>query len=66
MPRYVRVKNKQTGHEFDLVESAFNSEKYTRVDKAKYPPTTRPRRPKPRINLGGNRRQNAPVDTEKE
>ena len=60
--RYMRVKNKQTGHEFDLPVQSFDPEKYSKV--ARYPETTRPRRPKPNIRTGG--RRNPPVDTEKE
>lgn len=59
---YIRVKNKTTGHEFDLPKQNFDPEKYTRVDQKRYPETTRPRRPKPNIIS----RRTAPVDTEKE
>lgn len=62
--RYIRVKNKETKHEFDLPVQSFDPDKYTRVDSKRYPETTRPRRPKPNIRTGG--RRNPPVDTEKE
>lgn len=62
---YIRVKSKTTGHEFDLPVQQFDDNKYSRVNKARYPETTRPRRPKLRVNLAeGNR--NRPVDSEKE
>jgi hypothetical protein len=62
MTRYVRVKNKETGHEFDLPVQNFDPEKFSRV--ARYPETTRPRRPKPNVRPGGKRI--APVKTDKE
>ena len=67
MTRYMRVKNKTTGHEFDLVVESFDPEKYDAVKSDRYPETTRPRRAKPNISKGGTRRpKNNPVDTEKE
>lgn len=62
--RYMRVKNKVTGHEFDLPVQSFDPEKYSRVDKKLYPETTRPRASKPNV-LKSARKPN-PVDTEKE
>lgn len=47
MTRYVRVKNKITGHEFDLPTQSFDPKKYEKV--ARYPETTRPRRAKPNV-----------------
>lgn len=65
MTRYVRVKSKVSGHEFDLPVDVFDEEKYVRVSKARYPETTRPRRPKLKVNLAeGNR--STPVDSNKE
>lgn len=51
MTRYMRVKSKSEGHEFDLPVESFDDTKYQRVDKARYPETTRPRRPKLKVNL---------------
>jgi hypothetical protein len=62
MTRFIRVKNKTTGHEFDLPVQSFDPEKYSRV--ARYPEVTRPRRPKPNVRKGGKR--TAPVTTDKE
>ncbi|QMU97844.1 hypothetical protein FVO59_11980 [Microbacterium esteraromaticum] len=62
MTRFVRVKNKTTGHEFDLPSESFDPEKYSKV--ARYSETTRPRRPKPNVRKGGKRI--APVKTDKE
>lgn len=63
---YVRVKNKATGHEFDLPKQSFDPDRYTKVDAKRYPETTRPRRPKPNVPKGGRSKKTAPVDTEKE
>lgn len=60
--RYIRVKNRVTGHEFDLPVQNFDPETYSRV--ARYPETTRPRRPKLNARVGGKRI--APVKTDKE
>jgi hypothetical protein len=65
MTRYMRVKSKSEGHEFDLPVESFDSSKYERVDKARYPETSRPRRPKLKVNLAEGRRS-APVDSNKE
>lgn len=62
---YVRVKNKATGHEFDIPKQSFDPDKHSKVDSKRYPETTRPRRPKPNV-LRGKRRNETPVDTEKE
>ena len=59
MTEYIRVKSKKTGHEFDLPKQSFDETRYTRVDKTRYPETTRPRRPKPSVKLGGT----SPVKT---
>lgn len=59
---YVRVKQKTTGHEFDIPVQSFDPEKFSKV--ARYPETTRPRRPKPNVRMGGKRI--APVKTDKE
>lgn len=61
---YVRVKSKALGHEFDLPVQQFDPEKYTRV--ARYPETTRPRRPKPSVAKGGRKSTPRPVEEEKE
>ena len=62
--RFIRVKNKTTGHEFDLPKQSFDPEVYSRVDSKRYPETTRPRRPKPNVRKGGKR--TAPVNIDKE
>lgn len=63
--RYMRVKSKATGSEFDLPVEQFDDTKYTRVSKARYPETTRPRRPKTKVNLAEGRRT-TPVNTDME
>lgn len=63
--RYVRVKSKLTGNEFDLPVERFNETDYSRVSKTRYPETTRPRRPKIKVNLAEGRRT-TPVKKEKE
>lgn len=65
MTRYMRVKSKSGGHEFDLPVEQFDDTKYQRVDKARYPETTRPRRPKLKVNLAEGSRT-TPVDSKKE
>lgn len=62
MTLYVRVKNKTTGHEFDLPTQNFDPEVFSKV--TRYPETTRPRRPKLNVRVGGKRI--APVKTDKE
>lgn len=65
MTRYVRVKSKSEGHEFDLPVEAFDETKYQRVDKKRYPETARPRRSKLKVDLAEGRRS-TPVDSKKE
>lgn len=43
--RYVRVKDKRTGHQYDVLEQSFDPEKHTKV--ARFPVVSRPRPPKP-------------------
>lgn len=66
MTRYMRVKSKSEGHEFDLPVDQFDETKYARVDKTRYPETTRPRRPKLKVSLAEGRRTKTPVDSKKE
>lgn len=48
--KYTRVKDKATGHEYDILAHKFNPEKHSRVsDKKNYPDTTRPRPAKPNV-----------------
>jgi len=65
MTRYMRVKSKATGSEFDLPVEMFDEDKYSRVSKTRYPETSRPRRPKIKVNLAEGR-PTTPVDSEKE
>lgn len=46
---FIRVKSKATGHEFDVHEHQFNELKHTRVNRAKYPPSVKPRKTKFRV-----------------
>lgn len=47
MARYTRVKDKKTGHEYDVLSHKVDPEKHTRV--ARYPEVSRPRRSKPNV-----------------
>lgn len=62
MTRYVRIKNKTTGHEYDIPEVQFDPDKHSKV--ARYPSTTRPRRPKLRVSKGGGPATTVPTDKE--
>jgi hypothetical protein len=67
--RFVRVKNKSTGHEYDVPEQQYDPEKHKKVDERRYPPTTRQRRPKAHVSKGGGSARRpaspaSPVDTE--
>lgn len=54
-PKYTRVKDKVTGHEYDVLAHKFDPEKHQRVnDKKNYPDVSRPRPAKP--NVKGKRR----------
>lgn len=60
MPTWVRVKDRATGHEYDVAESAFNPDAHVKVNKpAQYPdlsgPYARPRPAKHNTDLAGNR-----------
>lgn len=54
-PMYVRVKDKSTGHEYDVRESspALARGAVERVKDDRYPPSPVPRRPKHHVNLAG-------------
>ncbi|MDQ7877371.1 hypothetical protein Q9R08_05205 [Microbacterium sp. QXD-8] len=58
--RYTRVKDKATGHEYDVLAHKFNPEKHTRVDRKHYPDVSRPRPAKP--NVKGKRSAAANAD----
>lgn len=51
--RYTRVKDKATGHEYDILTHQFDPDLHTRVSKKHYPDVSRPRPAKP--NVKGNR-----------
>jgi hypothetical protein len=50
MPRFIRVKDRRTGYQYDVLETQFNAELHTKADQRRWPPTTRPRRPKYSVN----------------
>lgn len=56
---YVRVKDPQTKHEFDVQEDSvlLRDGSVKRVKEKEYPPTRHPRRPKYHLNLAANSRQ---------
>lgn len=64
--KFIRVKSRATGHEFDIRSESFDADRYTKVDPKRYPETSRPRRPKPNVPKGGRSKKPAPVDTDKE
>lgn len=48
--QYMRVKDKATGHEYDVLSHRFDPEKHSRVsDKKNYPVVSRPRPAKPNV-----------------
>lgn len=47
--KYTRVKDKATGHEYDVLSHKVNDEKHTRVDPKRYPEVSRPRPAKPNV-----------------
>lgn len=49
MPKYTRVKDKATGHEYDVLSHKVNPEKHDRVDVKRYPEVSRPRPAKPNV-----------------
>lgn len=49
MPTYTRVKDKATGHEYDVLVGQFNPDKHARVSKSRYPDVSRPRPAKPNV-----------------
>lgn len=46
MPKYTRVKDKNTGHEYDVLASRVDEKKHTVVDRKNTAPVSRPRAPK--------------------
>lgn len=55
MTTYVRVKDPDTGHEFDVPEGSalLTKGRVTPVKSDRYPPAAQTRRPKHRLNLAG-------------
>lgn len=51
--RYVRVKHRTTGHEFDVLEQQVDTDKHEVLDQDRYPVTSRPRPAKARVGKGG-------------
>lgn len=41
--KYVRVKDKRTGHQYDLLEEQFDKQHHELADQKRFPPTKRPR-----------------------
>lgn len=50
--RYVRVKDKRTGHQYDVLEQLFDPDKHSRV--SRYPVVSRPRPAKPHRRKGSS------------
>lgn len=55
-PMYVRVKDKSTGHEYDVRETSplLAKDLVERVKDERYPPSRVPRPPKHHLNLAGH------------
>lgn len=62
MTVYTRIKDKRSGHEYDIPAVQFDPEKHSRV--SRYPDSTRPRRPKLRVSKGGGPATTVPTDKE--
>lgn len=58
MPKYTRVKDKATGHEYDVLSHRVDPEKHTRVDPRRYPEVSRPRPAKPNVKAGRPAKKN--------
>ncbi len=63
---YIRVKDRKTGHEYDIREERLDPDKHKPLNRRTYPPTHEPRRPKHYISKGGKPAapKQSPVDTE--
>lgn len=58
VPAWVRVRDRDTGHEYDVAGTAFDAELHTKVNASKqypdlYGPGARPRPAKHRVDLAG-------------
>lgn len=47
--KYTRVKDKDTGHEYDVLAHKVDPEKHERVNRDHYPDSSHPRAPKPNV-----------------
>lgn len=62
MAQYTRVKDRTTGHEYDVLTENVDPKLHTLVDKKRYPPTSRPRRPKHSVNYKPERQADDTAD----
>ena len=70
MPKFVRVKDKSTGHEYSVRESQFNDDAHTRLDKSAYSASGEVAPPKFKTTVTKAAEKKAPsgqkADTDKE
>lgn len=59
---FIRVKDKNTKHEYDIHRQAFKPEKHEALDEKRYPPVSSPRRPKHFVNLRSDRASKPTTD----
>lgn len=60
--RYVRVKDRRTGHEYDVLEQQVDEKKHEVLDREHYPVTSRPRPAKPNRSKGGGSARSRSTD----
>ena len=58
---YTRVKDRKTGHHYDVLEQQFDPEKHIRVTKGKHAGNSTQARP---VKLNVKTRREAPLDTD--
>lgn len=58
--RYIRVRDRRTGHEYDVLEEQVNDTKHEVLKR--FEPSSRPRAAKPLISKGGGSTQPGPRD----
>lgn len=65
--RYVRVKDRQTKHEYDVLEHTVDPEQHQPLSKRRYPDVARPRAPKHFIGRSATDEEDTtPTETEPE
>lgn len=62
--RYLRVRDKETGHQYDVLEEKVDRTVHEPLDEKRYPPTSRPRPPKHHVPLTSNADDERPAGGE--